>query len=451
MPTVKLPEILRERRRADDPPALCVAFSGGPDSTALLHALAQLPEVRARGLRALHIDHGLHPDSAAWARHCARFCETLDVALTTVSVHVDDTRGDGIEAAARRARYAVFTEHLREGEWLALAHHRDDQVETVLLKLLRGAGPEGLGGMRMLRPFARGCLWRPLLETPREILLKYLSEKDISSIDDPANHNPGFARNTVRRQLLPVLARHWPHADAAILHTARLCRTAADYIDAGARSALAQLRRGSDTLDASGWLALPGALRAPVLDGWLHARGLAHPPDAARAELARQTLRAGDDGLPRVAWAGAEVRVWDGRLHATTPLATPPANWCAAWDGTPLDLPPDCGSLMLSTVPASTSPGATTPLDRPLEVRLRRGGERIKPAGDAHTRELRDLFQQARVPPWLRGRCPLIYADDELVAIADLWMSARGVAIFAAWGARPRWLRPAWLACRVIL
>src|SRR3546814_88459 len=131
------------------PPApLCVAFSGGPDSTALLHALAGLPQARAHGLRALHVDHGLHADSATWAEHCRRFCAALEVPCNVLRVQVQRVSGSGLEAAARDARYAALAAQLHEGEWLLLGHHRDDQVETVLLKLLRGAGPEGLGGMR---------------------------------------------------------------------------------------------------------------------------------------------------------------------------------------------------------------------------------------------------------------------------------------------------------------
>ncbi len=434
---------LRARIEADAPPALCVAFSGGPDSTALLRALAQSPEARERGLRALHVDHGLHADSAAWAKRCVDFCESLAVPLTTVRVQVSDARGEGIEAAARRARYAAFAANLGEGEWLVLGHHRDDQVETVLLKLLRGAGPEGLGGMRTLRPFARGFLWRPLLETPRESLRKYLSKHGIRWIDDPANADPRFARNVLREEILPRMAAHWPHADACILHAARLCRTAADYIGDAAQAELKILRREADTLDATGWLALPGALRAPVLDGWLHARGLSAPPDEPRAELARQAACAAGDGAILIAWPGAEVRVWDGRLHATPPLATPPEDWQAEWTGAPLALPRDCGTL---TLMAGTNPAraAEVRLDRTLTVRLRQGGERIKPAGDPHTRELRDLFQQARMPPWLRMRCPLVFENHELIAVAGLWISEHGKAVFDASGARPCWTPPAW-------
>lgn len=437
------PDGLRERLRAGDPPALCVAFSGGPDSTALLHALAQLPEARERSLRALHVDHGLHADSAAWSERCKAFCIALGVALTVARVRVEDPHGEGIEAAARRARHAAFSEHLREGEWLALAHHRDDQVENVLLKLLRGAGPEGLGGMRALRPLARGFLWRPLLDVPRAALHDYVAAHGLPCIDDPANANPRFARNILRNDLLPRIARHWPHADASILHTAQRCRTASDFISDEAAAALAPLRHADGSLDADGWLALPEALRAEALHLWLRGHGLSTPGDRPYRELEIQASTAARDALPAVAWPGSQVRIWDGRLHAMPSLAEPPENWQEDWNGAPLVLPADCGSLVPETTEAGSALGVR--MEPPLVVRFRAGGERIKPAGDAHTRELRDLFQQARMPPWARARCPLIFAGDELVAVADLWSSARGEALFAAAGARPRWKRPAWL------
>lgn len=446
MPTVKLPEILRHALRGAVAPTLCIAFSGGPDSTALLHALAQLPEARERGLRALHIDHGLHADSAGWVRHCEDFCRTLDVPLTVLRACVGDARGEGIEAAARRARYAAFIGNLGEGEWLSLAHHRDDQTETVLLKLLRGAGPDGLGGMRALRPLGRGFLWRPLLETPREILRKYLTGQGLRTIDDPANADPRFARNTVRHEVLPLLTRHWPQAETSILHAARLCRVAADHLAREAETGLTTLRRDGDTLDARGWLALPDALRAPALDAWLHAQGFPAPPDDSRAELERQAAHAAEDRVPLLAWPGAEVRIWNGRLHAMQPLAPTPEHWEAAWTGTPLALPEGCGRLTLETTGRESSPATrSASFDPPLTVRLRSGGERIKPTGDTHTRELRDLFQQARIPPWLRQRCPLVFENAELIAVADLWISERGKTLFDALGARPEWVCPAQL------
>ena len=416
---------------ASMPPAvLCVAFSGGPDSSALLHALAQLPEARARGLRALHVDHGLHPDSAAWAAHCEHFCAALGVPCEVLRVQVDGDTGRGVEAAARDARYAALATPLRDGEYLLLGHHRDDQAETVLLKLLRGAGPEGLGGMHALRPFGRGQLWRPLLALSRQQLRDYVEVQRLDCIDDPSNRDTRLARNQLRHEILPRLLQHWPQAVDSILHSAALCRAAADALRTQWLAAFEALHDpASGSLDARGWLALAPALREPLLDHWLHARGLSAPTTAQRRQVERQCgARAGQ--LPCIRWTGTELHIWKGRLWALPLERVADADWQVSWHGEPLTLP-DGGELLLTD--------AGTRLAEPLRVRLRRGGERIKPDGNAHTRELRDLFQQSRLPPWQRNACPLLYAGDELVAVADRWISARGTAIFRQAGAPPRW------------
>ena len=410
---------------------LCVAYSGGPDSTALLYALAQLPAARARGLRALHVDHGLHADSAAWAEHCRRFCAGLALPCDVVRVQVETQRGEGLEAAARHARYAAFADELHDGEILLLAHHRDDQAETVLLKLLRGAGPEGLGGMRERRPLGRGELWRPLLHAiTRAQLHNYVAAQGLPCIDDPSNADTRLARNRLRHEILPRLAAHWPQAVDSILHSATLSRAAADTLRTQWLAAYATLHDDANgSLAASGWLALAPALREPLLDHWLHARGLPAPTTAQRAQIERQcAARPGQS--PCIRWPGAELHVWKGRLWARAPQPAVDPGWHAPWLGESLALP-DGGRLALHDTHAR--------LPTPLCVRLRRGGERIKPAGDAHARELRDLFQQAALPPWQRLACPLLYEGETLVAVADRWISARGRELFAAAGSQPRW------------
>lgn len=413
--------------------ALCVAFSGGPDSSALLHALAQLPEARARGLRALHVDHGLHADSAAWAAHCQHFCTTLALPSEVLRVQVDTSKGEGLEAAARRARYDAFTAHLHEGEWLLLGHHRDDQAETVLLKLLRGAGPEGLGGMRAQRPLGRGQLWRPLLALSRRQLREYVKTHQLACVDDPSNSDTRLARNQLRHEILPRLLQHWPQAVDSILHSAALSRAAADTLQTQWLAAFHALHDpATDSLHAAGWLALDSALREPLLDHWLHARRLPAPTTAQRQQIERQCgARAGQ--LPCIRWAGAELHIWKGRLWALPPQRVVATDWASLWHGEPLTLP-DGSQLSLTD--------ATARLAEPLSVRLRRGGEHIKPAGDAYTRELRDLFQQGHVPPWQRASFPLLYASEELIAVADRWINARGATIFQQAGAQPQW-RPA--------
>jgi tRNA(Ile)-lysidine synthase len=420
------------RRALDSRPdgPLCVAFSGGPDSTALLHALATLPQARARGLRAVHVDHGLHPDSGAWAAQAAAFCGLLRVDCDVRKVEVTRAGSEGLEAAARHARYGAFADVLQAGEWLLVGHHRDDQAETVLLKLLRGAGPQGLGGMRAFRPLGRGQLWRPLLDLPREVLHAYVEAHALDCLDDPSNRDTDLARNHLRHEILPRLTRHWPHAVASILHSAALCRAADEALRARWLEAFASLHdSASGSLDARAWLALDPALRAPMLDHWLYAKGLPSPTAAQRRQIERQ-CHARPGQQPCVRWPGVELHVWKGRLWAHAPRPAIDPRWEACWVGDVLALP-DGGQLALT--PAARLPA-------PVIVRLRQGGERIKPAGDRHTRELRDLFQQVALPPWRREACPLLYAEGELVAVADLWRTARGAALFDAVGAQPRWM-----------
>ena len=416
---------LTEQLAGAPPDALCVAFSGGPDSTALLHALAALPH--EHGLRAIHVDHALHADSAQWANHARTFCAALDVPCTVLRVTVNRGAGRGIEAAAREARYAALAATLAPGERLLTAHHRDDQVETVLLKLLRGAGPEGLGGMRERRPLGAGELWRPLLALPRSVLRDYLQAHALICLDDPANADLRLGRNQLRREILPRLTTHWPHATDAITHSAALCRDAADALRGQwlpAFDVLHDPRSGS--LDATGWRALAPALREPLLDHWLHARGLPAPGRAQRAQIDRQ-LDARAGRVPCIRWPGTELHVWKNRLWALPPAPAIDADWEAPWSGQPLALP-DGGTLTLDGT-----------LAEPLTVRLRRGGEQLKPAGDRHTRELRDLFQQAVLPPWQRAACPMIHEGDTLIAVGDRWLTARGVALLGAPGERLRW------------
>jgi tRNA(Ile)-lysidine synthase len=424
-----LPDTLRSALDAHPDGALCVAFSGGPDSTALLHALAALPQARSRGLRALHVDHGLRADSADWAAQARAFCATLEVACTVARVEVSRASGEGLEAAARHARYAAFAQAIGPGEWLLLGHHRDDQAETVLLKLLRGAGPQGLGGMRATRPLGAGQLWRPLLDLPREVLRSYVRERHLPCVDDPSNRDTTLARNHLRHEILPRLRQSFPHAVDSILHSAALCRAADESLRARWLEAYGSLHdEATGSLDTAAWLALDPALREPLLDHWLHARGLSAPTAAQRRQIERQCrARAGQQ--PCVRWPGTELHIWKGRLWAQAPRPPIDPHWTARWHGEALALP-DGGKLALE-------PAVRLPV--PLTVRLRLGGERIRPAGDRHTRELRDLFQQIALPPWRREACPLLYAADELVAVADLWRTAQGAALFDALGAQPCW------------
>lgn len=413
---------------------IVVGFSGGMDSSVLLHALAQLPAARKRGLRALHIDHRLHADSTDWTRHCLEFAASLSVPFDYVAVEVARDAGSGLEDAARRARFAAFGTRLAPGEVLALAQHRDDQAETILLKLLRGAGPQGLGGMRLLRRHENGYLWRPLLELPRALVADYAQAHALQWIDDPSNADTYLRRNFLRAQILPRLSQRWPDAAAALAHSATWARAAADFIDVQAQRALEQISGAEPaTLAWQPWLALPDALRDPVLRLWLRALGLDEPAHFHVLELERQVHDAAPDRMPCVRWGDTELRRYHEHLHAMRTLPPVPPDWSSPWDGAALVLPGG-GTLALEG-----QTGAVIKLPLPLRVSYRRGGERLQLAGNAHTRQLRSLLQEAGIPPWLRSRIPLIYAGGALIAVGDKLISAAGQELLVRHAARIVW------------
>jgi tRNA(Ile)-lysidine synthase len=223
---------LHDAVKRDDGRSILVGYSGGLDSSVLLHLLADDADARRNGLRAIHVHHGLHPDADAWAAHCERECAALGLPLQVVRVEVDRDSGLGIEGAAREARHRAFAEALRDGEILALAHHRDDQAETFLLRALRGSGVDGLASMRPWRAHAPGWSWRPLLDIARDALRDHAATHGVRWIDDPGNNEAAFDRNFLRNEVMPLLRQRWPHAAARRLLALRVRRPG---LPAGAR------------------------------------------------------------------------------------------------------------------------------------------------------------------------------------------------------------------------
>lgn len=410
-----------------------VAFSGGGDSAALLHALS-----RARpGVRAIHVVHGLHPDADRWARHCAALCRRLDVPLETARARVDAGAGKGLEAAARRARYACFAESLREDEILLTAHTRDDQAETVLLRLLRGTGLSGLAGMPRLRRFGPGWLARPLLDVTRAELRGYLERHGESWLEDPDNANIARSRVYLRREILPRLRTHWPAADRVIARAADNLSESASALSEYTERELAELLTPSgEGLQVAPLYSMPEARRRMLLRHWLALRGLPEPSRVSLEELETQLLDSRDDAEPRVAWPGAEVRRYREAIHAFVPAPPPDPEASFEWHTEkPLELPADLGRLRLA--------GGDRPAPNwRLTVAFRRGGERIRLPDRAHHTELKNLFQQWGVPPWERDRLPLVFENGTLCSVADLQPSHGFRERLEGAGVALRWDRP---------
>lgn len=389
-----------------------VGYSGGLDSHVLLHALAHSPVARARGLRAVHVDHGLHPDSPRWAEHCRAVCAVLDVLLHVAHVQVIPD-GDGPEAAARRARWRAYREHAAHDDIIALAQHRDDQAETVLLRLLRGAGPAGLAAMRPWSERDDGLrVWRPLLSTPRDTLRRYADRHGLSWLDDPSNASLDFDRNHLRLEALPLLRRRWPRIDAVLAQAADLMADArALEHDVAARLLAQAATLRGDMLALPPLQAASRPQRWAALRLWLSRHGIVDTGATRLARIDRELIDAAIDADPRLVLGEKVLRRYRRHVYLLAAEADQPLAYRFDWDGlAPLSLP-DGSSLRLD--PAPSAPLALT-------VASRRGGERLRVRDNGPRRELRLLFQELAVPTWQRTRWPLLWLGEETVAFADL-------------------------------
>ncbi len=407
-----------------------VGFSGGLDSSVLLHLLANDAPTRECGLRALHVHHGLQPHADDWVAHCDATCAALGVPLETVRVAVEHASGLGPEGAAREARHGAFRAALAPGEILALAHHRDDQAETFLLRALRGSGIDGLAAMRPWRDYARGWLWRPLLEAPREALQAYASTHRLRWIEDPSNADAGLDRGFLRNEVMPLLRRRWPHADAMFARCAALAAQDAGLLQAEDAAAFAAAGDGA-TLHVDALAQLPAPRRARVLRHWIARLGLPPLPAQGVARIESDLLQARDDANPRFDWGDARIQRWRDLLHAGRIRAPLPADWVSDWDGAaPLQLPTG------DRVELIGSPG----FGETLRVHARQGGERMHLPGRAHTHALKHVLQDEAVPPWLRDRLPLLSRGNTLLAAGDRIVSFEMAEWLSTHAARLRWI-----------
>jgi tRNA(Ile)-lysidine synthase len=413
-----------------------VGLSGGLDSVVLLHLLAMQPAIRAQGLRAIHVHHGLHAAADEWAAHCHALCSGLGVALQVARVEVARDAGSGLEAAARVARRRAFAAALDDDGALALAHHRDDQAETFLLRALRASGPDGLAAMRPWQRFAGGWLWRPLLGVSRAQLLAHAREHALPWVEDPGNDDTAHDRNFLRHRVLPLLRERWPGADAALARSAALAAEASGLLLDGDEAALAAARTlDPQVLSVAALGLLPRARRARVLRRWIATLGL--PPLPAqgidRIEGDLMAASAGSDAA--FEWQGARVRRWRDLLHAGPGRAPLPSSWRTCWDGSAALPLPGGGHLRLEGADA---------FDTPLHAHARQGGERIHLPGRRHSHALKHVLQAACVPPWQREHLPLlsdgagaVLAAGDLAVSAplDAWLRARGARL--AWQSGP--------------
>ncbi|MGX5793318.1 tRNA lysidine(34) synthetase TilS [Pseudomonas sp. E2-15] len=395
-----------------------IAFSGGLDSTVLLHLLATLANTDTLPpLSAIHVHHGLQAAADAWPSHCQAVCDRLGVPLRVMRVHVQP--GASLERAARDARYQAFSEATGAGEVLLTGQHRDDQAETLLFRLLRGAGVRGLAAMPAHRPLAGGHLVRPLLKASRAELEAYAREHQLAWIEDPSNADPRFSRNYLRHRVFPALTQRWPQAVSSLARTAEHLSEAQGLLDELARMDL----QTADQPSPFPWLALPSLVLAPlrelsdarqrnVLRHWL--TPLTRLPDSDHWAGWYSLRDAKGDAQPL--W-----RLADGQLHRCGErLWWLPTTWSEFSDASvswpcpqnPLELPGNGQLKFIGKAP-----------EGPFVVRYRQGGEIIEVPGRGR-RDLKRLLNECGLPGFVRGRLPLLYQGEQLLAVpslAGLW------------------------------
>ncbi|MEP7329839.1 MAG: tRNA lysidine(34) synthetase TilS [Betaproteobacteria bacterium] len=417
---------------------IVVALSGGRDSMVLLDALNAAASSGGHAIAAVHVHHGLSPNADKWANFCAEHCAALGVPLEVRKVHVARAPQQSLEATARSVRYAALSDAASTlgAAHVALAHHRDDQAETLLLQLLRGAGPRGLAGMPTTAVTSDGITWlRPLLTTSRTSIDAYIDAVQLRYVDDESNTSAAHRRNAVRLQVMPVLASVFPHPELTLARAAGLQANAARLADD-----LAALDAGdgasafAPALDRARLAALPEYRAANVLRWHLRQLGLPAPSSARLASMLAQLRQARADGKVHIVHAGRAIGVHRGRVIVH---ALPTAPFDVLWRGeSALTLP---HGRLLFTRRAGQGLDESLLAHGPVRIRSRVGGERLSIGAGRPRRAVKSLLQEAGVPAWQRDSLPLAFCGDDLLWVAGLGFAAGVAAIAPAIGVVMTW------------
>lgn len=396
---------------------LWVALSGGLDSTLLLHLAALCHS----GVRAVHINHQLQANAGDMEVFCQELCAGLGIPLTVqpVSVKLGAGPGEGLEEAARKARYSVFETLLEPDDVLLMAHHGDDQAETVLFRMFRGSGVAGLAGMPEARPLGQGRLARPLLGVERSELELHARQAGLSWVDDPSNTDQKFDRNFIRISILPALKKRWPGLNQRLRHSAGAC-SESDFLN----KRLAELQWQSlgghkRRLPVAGLGALTLAEQKNLLRWWVRRAGYDAPSISDWSQVLGDLLQAAEDRTPELRADNYSLRRFQGELYLVPEAADLPQESVTLQPGQSAQW----GEWTIRLIPSSTAK-ADAP---PIRICTRQGGERLRFHAGGQSKSLKKWLQEQAVPPWERLRLPLIFRgvepEEELIAIGDLWCS----------------------------
>ncbi len=415
---------------------VCVGLSGGIDSVVLLDVLIMLAPRYQWRLSAIHVNHQLSPNAPAWAAFCRRACRARGVPLHVVKVQV--ARGNSTEASARDARYAAY--RACRADVIALAHHQDDQVETLLLRLLRGAGVKGLAGMPFSRDEGGLSVVRPLLDVPRHDIERYAKRRALQWVEDESNTDTHYLRNFLRADILPHIALRVPGYRETLTRAAGHLAEAAELLDELAASDALDFMH-DEVLEMEGLRRLSAARAKNLLRYFLARTGMALPDKRLLDEALRQALHARLDARVKLALDGHALYRYNGALHLVRAQSDPGENFRLSWQGERTLRVPALAATLTMARGSGTGIDAERLRAAPVTLRLRQGGERLRPDAARPRRRVKDLFQEQDVPPWMRDRVPFLWSGRHLVWVPGLGVDQRFHARPGAPSLLPIWRR----------
>lgn len=413
---------------------LWIAYSGGLDSSVLLHLIYCQQDKIKKNLQVVYVNHNLQTDSLKWGEACKTQCERYGFSFLQIDISETPPEGCSIEAWAREKRYALIAEAMAQDDLLLTAHHQDDQVETFFLQALRGGGPRGLASMPEAKAFVKGVHLRPLLSFSRDELLAYANEHALNWHEDPSNQDINYHRNYLRRNVLPEVEKQWPAYRKTVNRLVEHQQDTKELLDELAQEDLKKaLYKDELNLSLDIVKKLSAARQKNLILFWLRQRQLATPDAKHLEHIIADVIYASDDSVPCVNWGNIEFRRYRNLLYAEERGEQDKTQCEYEWDimssldimGETLIAKPDIGSGLSREKTEKTK----------IVIRYRQGGEKINPDRQTHSKSVKQIFQEKGVLPWQRKQYPLVYVDDSLALIPGLCVDKA----YAAKADEPSW------------
>ena len=405
---------------------IVIAYSGGLDSTVLLHKLNSIAKYK-KDIIALHINHGVSPNSNIWLNHCKEFCSLLEIDFVALEISIDKEKKIS-ENSLREKRYKSFSSFLKIGDVLCTAHHLDDHIETIFFRIMRGTGIKGLSGIEQFSNFGDIDLIRPLLSYSKEDLLDYAKKHNIEWIEDESNEDLSYSRNFIRKKIIPNLRnKNWPSYLLSLSYLSDRAKEANEVLEEIADIDFENCLIEASILSIPKLKELSKGRAKNVLFRWLKSKSEVSIPYKLINEIYKNIIFARKSSKPSLSFRKKRnngtftIKRFNDCLYYIPSAETECLSSSESWDWDlkyPLVLP----TGVLYTKEISSEGMSLELVKNRIYIKGRNGGERCKPLGRSKSQKLKKLFQEHNVPPWIRDRIPLIYVGNEIAAVSDLWV-----------------------------